>query len=400
MKVLILGIDGYLGWTLALHLIQRGHVIGGIDNCSRRTLVDEVDGQSIIPIADLSTRINQAAIHFERPISLVEGDLTDYKLVESVVATFKPDCIVHLGQMPSAPYSMKGVEQATWTHNNNVISTLNVLFAMKKKAKSCHLVKLGTMGEYGTPGVDIAEGFFPPYSEWHINDPDALDSKRIGRLDGMMFPRKAGSWYHLTKVHDTHNVEFACRNWGLRSTDIMQGVVYGTYAPCFKDLPPQFATRFDVDECFGTAINRFCAQAVSGLPITPYGKGEQRRGFLPLQDSMQCLTIAIEDPADKEEYRIWNQFEEVYSINYLAETVQRVTKDLTGQEPAVVNIPNPRNELEEHHYFPIHKELFDRGYTPTEDLKGQVKRILQDLIPHKNRIVDCKNSLIPKTKWK
>lgn len=400
MKVLICGIDGYLGWPLAIHLARQGHHVSGIDNQSRRALVESVGGCSAIPIQDISQRIRNLQECSHYPVSYFHGDITDYPFIEGTLRTVQPECIVHLAEMPSAPYSMMGINQAAYTHNNNVTGTLNLLYAIKEICPSAHLVKLGSMGEYGTPTCDIPEGFFPENAVWMEEEALVENGPEVGSLSGMMFPRKAGSWYHLTKVHDTHNIEFACRNWGLRSTDIMQGVVYGTRTPdaCRSDIG-ELNTRFDFDECFGTVINRFCAQAVVGLSLTVYGKGKQKRGFLPLQDSIQCLTIAVEKPAKGGEYRVWNQFEEVYSITQLAGEVKKVASLNNLGTPDIVNIPNPRNEEEEHYYAPDCKTLFDLGYKPTNDLRGQLRDMIQDLIPHKQRILDHAVCLAPKTLW-
>jgi UDP-sulfoquinovose synthase len=239
------------------------------------------------------------------------------------------------------------------------------------------------MGEYGTPNVDIPEGFF--------------EMEFRGRKDRMMFPRKAGSWYHQSKVHDTHNVEMACRFWGLRSTDVMQGVVYGTYLDEMGD-DPRLRTRFDFDQCFGTAINRFCCQAVIGLPLTPFGKGKQRRGFLPLRDSMQCLCLAIENAPEAGEYRTFNQFEEVYSIDELAQRVQKVggRHDL---EVSIRRIDNPRIEEEEHHYNPDHQHLLDLGYKPTRNMETELDQVFRDIIPHKIRIESRQEAVFPDIRW-
>jgi UDP-sulfoquinovose synthase len=290
---------------------------------------------------------------------------------------------VYLGEMPSAPYSMIDVHHAVFTQTNNVTGTLVSLFAMKEAVPDCHLVKLGTMGEYGTPNVDIPEGFF--------------EIEYRGRKDKMMFPRKAGSWYHQSKVHDTNNVEMACRFWGLRSTDIMQGVVYGTRIDEMGD-DERLLTRFDFDQSFGTAINRFCAQAVVGLPLTPFGKGTQRRGFLPLRDSMQCLSLAIENPPERSEYRTFNQFEETYSVNELAETVQRVGNEF-DLDVGIRRIENPRMESEEHYYNPDHQHLLDLGYKPTHDMNAELRLVFKDLIRYRDRIETRKYSSFPDIRW-
>ena len=294
MRVLIVGIDGYLGWPLTQYLTARGHEVGGIDAYFRREQVKEIGSQSAIPISKPVQRRQAYKDKFKKELYWIEGDVINGDITRKLFEEFMPDAIVHLGENPSAPYSMIDQSHATWVHKNNVIGSLNILYAMKDVTPEAHLVKLGTMGEYGTPNVDIPEGFF--------------EVEYRGRKDYLPFPRQAGSWYHQTKVHDTNNTIFACKIWGLRSTDIMQGVVYGTRIDEMGMEDPRLRTRLDFDECFGTAINRFACQSVVGEPITLFGKGMQKRGFLPLRDSMQCLMLALENPPKHGIYRTFNQF--------------------------------------------------------------------------------------------
>ncbi|MBU0756391.1 MAG: GDP-mannose 4,6-dehydratase, partial [Planctomycetes bacterium] len=338
---------------------------------------------SAIPIEKMSERLLSYRENMGQNLRFFKGDLLDYNFVINAYKTFKPETIVYLGEMPSAPYSMMDVHHSVYTQQNNIIGTLVTLYAIKEACPDCHLVKLGTMGEYGTPNVDIPEGFFE------------IDYR--GRKDKMIFPRKANSWYHLTKVHDTHNVEFACRIWHLRSTDIMQGVVYGTYIDEMGE-DPRMRTRFDFDQGFGTAINRFCAQAVIGLPLTPFGKGHQKRGFLPLRDSMQCLTLAIDHPPEPGEYRTFNQFEEVYDITELAKKVCRVGSEM-NLDVKIKNVENPRMEKEEHYYNPDHQHLLDLGYKPTSNMESELKIMFRDLIPNAARIEARKESVFPDIRW-
>jgi UDP-sulfoquinovose synthase len=383
MRILIAGVDGYLGWTLSIYLAKRGHEVAGIDNYLRRAWVGEMGSQSAIPIPKMADRLLAYRRNLGQNLRFYKGDLTDYNFVLNAYKSFRPEAVVYLGEMPSAPYSMVDVHHAVFTQTNNIMGTLITLYAMAEAAPECHLVKLGTMGEYGTPNVDIPEGFF--------------EIEYRGRKDNLVFPRRAGSWYHQSKVHDTHNVEMACRLWGLRSTDIMQGVVYGTRVDEMGD-DPNLRTRFDFDQSFGTAINRFCAQAVIGLPLTPYGRGRQRRGFLPLRDSMQCLTLAIENPPDRGEYRTFNQFEEVYSIFDLADKVKKVG-DKHGLNVRIEALENPRIEAEEHYYNPDHQHLLDLGYQPTHDMEAELDLMFEDLIPHMDRIESRKEAQFPDIRW-
>jgi len=383
MRILITGVDGYLGWTLALHLAARGHEVAGIDNYSRRRWVGEMGSHSAIPIAPMAERLAAFRRHLGQNLRFYRGELEDYHFVLNAYRSFRPETIVYLGEMPSAPYSMIDVQSAVYTQTNNIIGTLVTLHAMREAVPECHLVKLGTMGEYGTPGLDIPEGWF--------------ELEYRGRRERMLFPRRAGSWYHQSKVHDSHNVEMACRLWGLRSTDIMQGVVYGTHVP-EMELDAALRTRFDFDQAFGTAINRFCAQAVIGLPLTPYGRGHQKRGFLPLADSMQCMTLAAENPAAAGEYRVFNQFEEVYEVSELAERVERVGNEL-GLDVKIHPMENPRSEAEQHYYHPDHRHLLDLGYRPTRDMDAELRRIFRDLLPHRDRIDERREANFPDIRW-
>ncbi|MBI4594655.1 MAG: NAD-dependent epimerase/dehydratase family protein [Candidatus Rokubacteria bacterium] len=383
MRVFIAGIDGYLGWALAVHLAQKGHEVAGLDAYYRRDWVAEVGSQSATPIRRMTERLGAFHDHFEQGLDFRRGDLQSYNLVLNMFRSFEPEAIVHLGEMPSAPYSMMDVEHAVFTQTNNIVTTLNLLFAMREACPQAHLVKLGTMGEYGTPNVDIPEGFF--------------EIEYRGRKDRLPFPRQAGSWYHQSKVHDSHNVAMACRIWGLRSTDIMQGVVYGTRIEAMGD-DERLLTRFDFDQCFGTAINRFCAQAVIGQPLTPFGKGGQRRGFLPLRDSMQCLLLALTNPPAEGEYRVFNQFEEIYNVTELAEKVKKIGDQL-GFAVRIRPVENPRIEKEEHYYHPDHEHLLRLGYTPTRDMEAEIRIVLEDLVKHRERIIARKQALLPDIRW-
>jgi UDP-sulfoquinovose synthase len=386
MNILILGMDGYIGWSLSQHLAEIGNKVVGVDNFSRRRTIEEIGSWSATPIASMEKRMDHAKLLYQDRIKFHKGDLTDYNFISAVLKSFKPDAIVHLGEQPSAPYSMIDVAHAVYTQQNNVIGNLNLLFAMRDYCPDAHLVKLGTMGEYGTPPLDIPEGFF----EVEYN----------GRRANIMFPRQPGSFYHCSKVHDTINIMLACRIWGLRSTDIMQGVVYGTRTNEINiQENPDLCTRFDFDEAFGTAINRYCAEAVIGHPLTVYGKGGQTRGFLALVDSIQCLTLICENPPEeKGEYRVFNQIDEVYSVRELAEVVQRVGMTL-GLSIQIEHVPNPRKEAEEHYYKVEAKHLRRLGFKPTRTLEQELGLMLTDLLTCKDRIKKKEYVIDPKTSW-
>jgi UDP-sulfoquinovose synthase len=383
MKVLITGVDGYSGWPLALHLLKRGHSVVGLDNFVTRKRVKEVGGDSATPILPFPKR--QAAVKELLGAELLfhKGDLGDYDFVSRVLDTERPDAIVHLAEQRSAPYSMIDVHHAVTTQVENLTGTLHLLYAMRAHVPDAHLVKMGTMGEYGTPNLDIPEGSF--------------EIEYRGRKDTVPFPRQAGSWYHWSKVFDSGDVMFASKIWGLRATDVMQGVIYGTRTPEITDK--RLLTRFDFDEVWGTALNRFCVEAVLGLPITPYGKGGQIRGFIALEDSVQSLRIALEHPPRAGEYRVWNQFDEAYSVNQLAELTVKVAQEL-GMQPTIEHPPDPRVEAEEHHYQPLHEHLPAHGYRRTRELPEALKEIFADLKKYRRRLEAHRDSVMPRVNWR
>ena len=383
MKVFIAGIDGYLGWTLAQHLIARGHEVAGNDLFLRRQWVEEVGSQSAIPVYSIEERLAAFRERYGQELLFRAGSLLDYPFLRQFLSDFQPDAIVHLAEMPSAPYSMIDQEHAAFTQQNNVIGSLNVLWAMREVCPRAHLVKLGTMGEYGTPNVDIPEGFF--------------EVEFRGRRDKLPFQPQPRSFYHLTKVHDTHNTIFACKIWNLSATDIMQGVVFGTQIDAMGD-DPRLRSRLDFDQCFGTAINRFCCQAVIGHPLTLYGSGSQTRGFLPLRDSMQCLTIALENPPQPGEYRVFNQFEECYSVEELAYKVREAAASI-DLNVEIEHYDNPRTEKEHHYYNPDRQHLTDLGYVPTHDVVAEMRIMLKDLLQYRERILEKRDILIPDIRW-
>lgn len=383
MKVFIAGIDGYLGWALAQYMTAQGHEVAGADLLLRRQWVAEVGSDSAIPIGSYGERLVAFEKTFGKPLDFRVGDLTDYEFVRDFFAEFQPDAIVHVGQMPSAPYSMMDVKHSVWTQVNNITSNLNILWAMREVCPDAHLVKLGTMGEYGQPNVDIPEGFF--------------EVEYRGRKDRLPFPRQAGSWYHQSKVHDSHNTHFAVKIWGLRATDIMQGVVFGTQFPGLG-ADERLKTRLDFDQSFGTAINRFCVQAVVNHPITLYGAGTMKRAFLPLRDAMRCLTLAVENPAERGEFRVFNQFAESYSIAELAQMTQEVAKEV-GLDVAIKHYDNPRHELEKHYYNPDRDNLLKIGYEPSTDVKSEIRLMIEDLMAHQEHIRNYTDILVPDIRW-
>ena len=381
MKILILGGDGYLGWPTAMHLSAAGHDVAVADNFLRRHMSLELGAGSLTPIRSLQERVRAWADVSDHKIKPFIGDLTDPMFVEEIFEQTRPDAIVHYGEQPSAPYSMMDRRHAVETQRNNVVGTLNVLFQMRDSAPDCHLVKLGTMGEYGTPDIDIEEGF--------------IEVSHKGRTDTLPFPKLPGSMYHLSKVHDSHNIHFACRVWDLRATDLNQGVVYGIRTP-ETDLDERLCTRFDYDEVLGTVLNRFCVQAVVGYPLTVYGRGGQTRGFLNIVDTLACVRLAVENPAEAGEFRVFNQFTEQFSVNDLAERVHRAAAAL-GIHVEVERVDDPRVEAQDHYYNAAHTRLLELGLQPHLLTDEVVEHLIETIQRYKDRILTA--PIAPKTRW-
>jgi UDP-sulfoquinovose synthase len=345
MRILVLGGDGYLGWPTALHLSEVGHEVGVVDNFVRRQYDHELGVESLVPIETLATRIRAWKDVTGKDITPYVGDLCDAEFTYKIIREFAPDAVVHFAEQRAAPYSMIDRQHAVYTQTNNVVGNLNLLYAIAEINPDIHLVKLGTMGEYGTPNIDIEEGW--------------LEVTHNGRTDRMLYPKKPGSFYHLSKVHDSHNIEFACRIWGLRATDLNQGVVYGQQTDeTVRD--ERLATRFDYDAVFGTVLNRFVILASLGKPLTVYGDGSQTRGLLDIRDTVECIRIACENPADKGEFRVFNQMTESMSVLDIAKLVA----DLHPNGVEIDHLVNPRVEQEQHYYKVKHTGLVELGLKP------------------------------------
>jgi UDP-sulfoquinovose synthase len=382
MRVLILGGDGYLGWPTAMRFSGAGHEVSVVDNFSRRRWHERHGTDSLTPIRPLDERIEAWKELTGNEVTSHIGAIEDPEFLERVIIETRPETVIHYGEQPSAPFSMANREQAVETQYTNVIGTLNLLFFLRDHVPDCHLVKLGTMGEYGTPNIDIEEGF--------------IEIEHKGRKDTLPFPKLPGSLYHLSKVHDSNNIQFACRVWGLRSTDLNQGVVYGIETD-ETTRDERLCTRFDYDEWFGTVLNRFCVQAVVGHPLTVYGKGGQTRGILNIRDTLQCVELAANNPAEPGEYRVFNQFTESFSVADLAELVKRSGAEV-GLEVEIDHVENPRVELEEHYYNPVHTKLLDLGLEPTLLGDELVRSMLHTIERHRDRVID--SAIDPRTQWK
>lgn len=382
MKVLVIGGDGYCGWATALYLSNRGYEVAILDSLVRRLWDMELCVETLTPIAPIQRRIQRWKDLTGKSIELFVGDITNYPFLDQTLRQFEPEAIVHFGEQRSAPFSMIDREHAVMTQTNNVVGTLNLLYAMKENLPDCHLVKLGTMGEYGTPNIDIEEGY--------------ITIEHNGRKDTLPYPKQPGSMYHLSKVHDSHNIHFACRIWGLRATDLNQGVVYGVLTE-ETGMDELLINRLDYDGVFGTALNRFCIQAAIGHPLTVYGKGGQTRGFLDIRDTVRCVELAIANPANPGEFRVFNQFTELFSVGDLAAMVQKAGTTL-GMKVEVKNLENPRIEKEEHYFNAKNTNLLNLGLQPHYLSDSLLDSLLNFAMKYKHR-VDA-DQILPKVTWK
>jgi UDP-sulfoquinovose synthase len=382
MNILVLGGDGYCGWATALYLSAKGHKVSTVDNFVRRQWDHELGVQTLTPIRPLTERLKAWGDLTGRNIELLVGDVTDYDFLASAIETSQPDAVIHFAEQRSAPYSMIDRKHAVSTQVNNVVGTLNLLFAIRELRPDCHLIKLGTMGEYGTPNIDIEEGY--------------IQIEHNGRKDVLPFPKQPPSFYHLSKVHDSHNILFACKIWNLRATDLNQGVVYGTLTD-EVELDEALINRFDYDDVFGTVLNRFCAQAAVGHPLTVYGKGGQTRGFLDIRDTVRCIEIACMNPAARGECRVFNQFTEQFSVLELARMVQTAARKM-GMPVEIDFLPPPRVEAESHYYNAKHSKLVDLGLQPHLLSDSLLDSLMNIAVKYSDRIDS--SLFLPQVEWR
>ncbi len=381
--VIVFGADGYLGWATALHLSQVGFTVIAADNLIRRSWDRECGTDTLIPIRSMPERVRAWREVSGNEMLWRRVDIRNPKAVNALFMEFQPDAVVHFAEQRSAPFSMVDQDHSLLTQVGNLTGTINLLYAIRDIAPDCHLVKLGTMGEYGTPNIDIEEGF--------------IEITHNGRTDRLPYPKQAGSFYHLSKVHDSHNIHFASRVWGIRATDLNQGVVYG----CTTDeiaMDRRLATRFDYDTIWGTALNRFCAQAAVNQPITVYGKGGQTRGFLDIRDTVECIRISIEHPAEPHEFRVFNQFTEQFSVQQLATLIAEARKE-HDLATSIDHVANPRIEQEEHYYNAKHQALIDLGLQP-HLLRSTLLDSVIATVEHWKKRVDLDLLLRPSVDWK
>ena len=371
MRVLILGGDGYLGWPTAMHLSARGHDVAVADNYLRRQICLSADCEPLFAVPNMIRRVELwHDLRGGEKIACFIGDLKQWDFIDDLFRRFQPEAVIHYAEQPSAPFSMLDRESATLTLDNNLAVTLNVIFAVQEHCPNAHIVKLGTMGEYGTPSIDIEEGW--------------IDINHKGRTDRFLYPRQASSLYHTTKIMDTDLLWFYVRMWGLRVTDLMQGPVYGLFTD-ETGSDERLLPFFNYDEVFGTVLNRFVVQAVADYPLTVYGKGGQTRGYINIRDTMQCVRLALENPPEAGELRVFNQFTETFSVNDLAEKVQAAGRTM-GLSVEVQHLENPRREAEEHYYNPVHTGLLELGLEPSLLTEETLVRLLEYVTRHSERI--------------
>jgi UDP-sulfoquinovose synthase len=381
MRIIVAGGDGFCGWPTALYLSNKGHDVYIIDNLARRKWDAELRSNSLTPIASLHERVEKWRRLTGKTIHTYIGDLVHYDFLYEVMRQVKPDAFVHFAEQRSAPYSMIDREHAVFTQVNNIVGTLNAAYAIRELVPDCHLIKLGTMGEYGQPNIDIEEGF--------------IEITHNGRKDILPYPKQAGSFYHLSKVHDSHNLLFIARTWGLRVTDLNQGVVYGLHTN-ETQMDPVLVNRLDYDAVFGTALNRFLIQAAIGHDLTVYGQGGQTRGFLNITDTVRCIEISAEHPADRGEFRVFNQFTEEFSILDLAKKVQEVARQ-EGHHVNIAHLANPRVEKEAHYYNAKNTKLQELGLIPNLLTDEVLRDIFRSVLKYKERVI--LENVLPTVQW-
>ena len=382
LRIIVAGGDGFCGWPTALYLSKQGHEVTIIDSLVRRDIDDELGSNSVTPILPLEQRVAAWEEVSGSRIDVRIGDLSDYDFLSAVVTDVQPEAFVHFAEQRSAPYSMIDREHAIYTQRTNVEGTLNVLWAIRDYAPECHLVKLGTMGEYGQPNIDIEEGF--------------IEIEHRGRKDRLPFPKQPGSFYHLSKVHDSDNIMFACKIWNIAATDLNQGIVYGLHTNETR-MDPRLVNRFDYDAVYGTALNRFLIQAAVGHPLTVYGDGSQTRAYLNIEDTVRCIELACANPAQPGEFRVFNQFTESFSVEELAVKVVAAASTL-GIDAQINHVENPRVEKYNHYYNAVNTRLIDLGLEPHLLTEGVLAEILEVARAHAGRV---RNELIlPSVTWR
>lgn len=381
MRILILGGDGYLGWPTGMAFSAKGHEVWVVDNYLRRNIARETSSEALIPCPNLNDRAEIWKAISGHSLQVEIADCADYRTLNRIVNEIQPEVIIHYAEQPSAPYSMMSYDAAQMTLSNNLNVTFNVIWSVLEHVSDCHIIKLGTMGEYGTPNIDIEEGW--------------IDIEHKGRKETFLYPRQAGSLYHTTKVLDTDLLWFYVRTYDLRVTDLMQGPVYGLSTD-ESDQDHRLLPNFHYDDIFGTVVNRFLVQAVAGVPLTVYGQGGQTRGYLNLRDTLQCVELAMNNPVEKGKLRILNQFTEQFTVLELAERVQQAGNKM-NLDVQIKSIENPRKEAEEHYYNAQHSGLLELGLEPHYMTVEVLQNMLEKVQQYNERIDQKK--IFPRVRW-
>lgn len=389
MKILLIGCDGYIGNALTQRLLARKHEIIGIDDFTRRKAVkNDMKSVSAIDILDMDEKF-QEFIKMGRIKFIKLNTSIDSQYLDNVIKNYKPETIVNLGHIPSAPYSQISQQKSNEVLYNNIISTNNLLWSMKRHCKDSHYITIGTTGEYDHySNIDIEEGYI------YINHKGRKSKE-------MIYPRRPGSIYHSSKNASTYLIDFISRAWDIRCTDIQQSIVFGAYTDEINDS--KIYSRLDSDEAFGTVIHRFIIQSLLGIPLTIYGEGKHQRGFISLNDSIQSLEIAVNNVAKRGRVQVWNQLSEWHSMNDIAGMVGKVAYEL-GYEPTVQHIESPRTEYTGNHYYNYVTDILkSKGYNPTRTIEQEIKYIFS-VISNQNIIKDIGSILekvvVPKIKWR
>ena len=376
---MIFGADGYLGWSTAFSLSQDVSDLILIDNLSKRKYMRKLKRYPLVSIPKYSSRLH--LMNDKCNVSCHKIDCTNYMDTHNIIKKYKPDSVIHFAEHPSAPFSMLNSEYSWETLRNNLKSTYNILNSIRLICPKTHIIKLGTMGEYGTPNIDIEEGW--------------LNIRHNKRSDTFLYPRQGSSLYHTSKIMDTDLIWFYTRMFNLRCTDLMQGPVYGIYptqSSTEKDVP-----MFTYDDIFGTVLNRFIVQSIINKPLTIYGSGNQIRGYINIQDSVECIKIALKNKPKPGHLEIYNQFTEQFSVSQLASLVKKSMKTI-GYNVKLKKMKNPRIESEEHYYNAKHSNLRKLGLKPTKLTEDVIIDIAQYCIKHKSNIRH--ETINPKIKWK
>jgi len=381
LRILILGGDGYLGWATAMHMAELGHTVLAVDNYLRRKIADSAGVFSLVPTPRFEARAQVFRDVAGKDIQTAVLDCRDFGALRRTVGAFGPDAIIHYAELPSAPFSMAGYSEAQLTLTNNLTTTFNLIWSIIEAAPGCHVIKLGTLGEYGTPNIDIEEGW--------------LEVEHKGRSQKFLYPREGCSLYHTSKIMETDLLWFYARTRGLRVTDLMQGPVYGVSTAQTR-LDPGLATNLYYDDVFGTVLNRFVVQALAGIPLTVYGGGGQKRGFLNIVDTLQCVSLAASSPPPAGALRILNQFTEVFSVADLARLVQEAAARL-DIAVTIQHLDNPRKEQERHYYSPSNRGFVDLGLVHTALTADVVVDMLQTVRPYTDRI--DRDRILPTVDW-